>query len=164
MKGKRFSIGLALLLIPLLAISCTAGVSQEEHDKVKSDLAVVQAQVESLQSDSKAAKSQLETLQSVNDNTKSDLAAAQAQVESLQSDSKIAKSQLETVRSLYDEARRFALVVAQQEAGTISDEYTMAKNVVSGLLKSSAGCPLCSGGCGMSNCDCFVYEPLPPME
>ncbi len=76
---KAILISMALILVLFLLPSCGAGVSQEEYDKVKADLASAQAQIQSLQNDLAAAQEQNQSLPS-------DLAQAQAQIQSLQTD------------------------------------------------------------------------------
>ena len=46
---KAFGLGLALILILLLSVSC--GISQDKYDKVTSDLAAAQVQIQKLQGD-----------------------------------------------------------------------------------------------------------------
>jgi outer membrane murein-binding lipoprotein Lpp len=73
------AIPIVMILLPMLFLltSCGGGVSQEEYDRVSSDLAEAQAQIQSLQNDLAAAQEQNQSLPS-------DLAQAQAQIQSLQ--------------------------------------------------------------------------------
>ena len=48
---KTFLIGMVLILMLFLLPSCAAGISREEYDRVGSDLAAAQTQIQSLQSD-----------------------------------------------------------------------------------------------------------------
>jgi len=75
------AIPIVMILLPMLFLltSCGGGVSQEEYDKAKADLAAAQAQIQSLQSD-------LTTAQEQNQSLPSDLTQAQAQIQSLQTD------------------------------------------------------------------------------
>jgi outer membrane murein-binding lipoprotein Lpp len=59
------AILIAMILLPMLFLlpSCAAGVSQEEYDKVTSDLAAAQAQIQSLQTDLTQAEAQIQSLQ-----------------------------------------------------------------------------------------------------
>ena len=57
---KAIVISIALVLMLFVLPSCAAGVPQEEYDRVSTDLAAVQAQIQSLQSDLSAKGSELE--------------------------------------------------------------------------------------------------------
>ena len=56
---KAIVISIALVLMLFVLPSCAAGVPQEEYDRVSTDLAAVQAQIQSLQSDLSAKGSEL---------------------------------------------------------------------------------------------------------
>ncbi len=79
---KAIVVGLALILMLSFVISC--GIPQEEYDKVSSDLAAAQTQIQSLQDDLTAAQAQVQSLQG-------DLAEAQAQIQPLQDDKEAAE-------------------------------------------------------------------------
>ncbi|GEM_PF-6730928 len=81
---KAILIGMVLVLLLFLIPSCAAGVPQEEHDRVSSDLAVAQTQIQSLQDDLTATQAQVQSLQG-------DLTEAQAQVQPLQDDKEAAE-------------------------------------------------------------------------
>ena len=74
---KTILIGMVLILMLFLLPSCAAGVSQEEYDRVSSDLAAAQTQIQSLQGELTAVRG--------------DLTEAQAQIQSLQSDMEVAE-------------------------------------------------------------------------
>ncbi len=79
---KTILTSMVLILILFWLPSC-AGVSQEEYDRVSSDLAAAQTQIQSLQADLSKAQAQIQSLQG-------DLTEAQAQIQSLQSDIEVA--------------------------------------------------------------------------
>ncbi len=60
MMKKIFGIGMALILILLLSVSCSSGVSQDKYDKVNSDLTAAQAQVQTLQAQLSAKQSEFD--------------------------------------------------------------------------------------------------------
>ena len=57
---KVIVTGIALVLMLFLLPSCATGVLQEEYDRVSSDLATAQTEIQSLQSDLSAKESKLE--------------------------------------------------------------------------------------------------------
>jgi len=57
---KAIVISIALVLMLFLLSSCAAGVPQEEHDRVSSDLAAAETQIQSLQDELSAKESDLE--------------------------------------------------------------------------------------------------------
>ena len=59
---KATLIAMLLVLMLFLLSSCAAGVSQQEYDKVKSDLATAQTQIQSLQADLSAKESELQDI------------------------------------------------------------------------------------------------------
>jgi len=69
---RKAIVGAALILMLLFVISC--GVPQEEYDAVSSDLAIAQAEIQSLQSDLSAKETELSAKET-------ELAAAQAKLE-----------------------------------------------------------------------------------
>ncbi len=81
---KAILIGMALVLLLFLIPSCAAGVPWEEYDRVSSDLATAQTQIQSLQDDLTAAQTQIQSLQD-------DLAEAQAQIQPPQVDNEAAE-------------------------------------------------------------------------
>lgn len=94
MKNKYIVLGLALILVLPLLVSCGGGISQEQYDQVNSNLATAQAQVQSLQSDLSAAQAQIKQLQD-------DLDAARDQNQNLQDKMKVAKSKIEVVNAIF---------------------------------------------------------------
>jgi len=106
---KRVLVGLALILPLLSAISC--GVPQEEYNKLSSDLAVAQTQIQSLQNDLSAKKYELSMkeselvtarteISSLEDDLSAkerELATAQTQIAQLRSDTSLLKEQYELV-------------------------------------------------------------------
>ena len=109
---KAIVTGIALVLMFFLLPSCAAGVPQEEYDRVSSDLAAAQAQVQSLQSelsaketelsakesDLTAAQTQVQSLQSELSAKETELAAAQTQIQSLQNDLTEARAQIASLQ------------------------------------------------------------------
>ncbi len=94
--------GTILALTFLLLPSCATGVPQEEYDRVSSDLAAAQTQIQSLQDDLTAAQG--------------DLTAAQAQVQSLQDDLTAAQAQIQPqqeAEKAAEEKRAEALAYAE---------------------------------------------------
>ena len=57
---KAIVISIALVLMLFLLPSCAAGVPQEEYDRVSSDLAAAETQIQSLQDELSAKESDLE--------------------------------------------------------------------------------------------------------
>jgi len=55
---------MVLILMLFLLPSCAAGIPQEEYDRVSSDLAAAQTQIQSLQADLTKAQAQIQSLQS----------------------------------------------------------------------------------------------------
>ncbi len=99
---KHILVGLALILPLLSAISC--GVPQEEYNKLSSDLAVAQTQIQSLQSDLSAKEKELATAQTEISSLEDDLSAkekelatAQTEIAKLRSDSSVLKEQYELI-------------------------------------------------------------------
>lgn len=103
-------ISIVMILLPMLFLltSC-GGVSQEEYDKVSSDLAAAQAQIQSLQSDLSSAQEQNQSLPS-------DLTQAQAQIQSLQTDIEAA-DQKSAEALAYTEFLDVLLYPAYKQAG-----------------------------------------------
>lgn len=62
MKHKAIIAGVALLLISFLTASCSPGVSQEEYDRVSSELTQTQQELASTRSQLSKAQSDLEGL------------------------------------------------------------------------------------------------------
>ena len=91
---KAIMIGTVLVLLLFLSPSCAAGVSglsQEEYDKLVSDLAAVQTQIQSLQDDLTAAQSQIQSLQDDLTAVQGDLAKVQPQIQPLPEDKEVAE-------------------------------------------------------------------------
>ena len=80
---KAILIGMVLVLVLFLIPSCAAGVPQEEHDKLVSDLAAVQTQIQSLQSDLAAKETELSTKESELETTREKLEQGKARIEIL---------------------------------------------------------------------------------
>jgi outer membrane murein-binding lipoprotein Lpp len=57
---KTLVLVMAVVLISLLSISCSSGVSQDKYDKVNSDLAAAQAQIQTLQTQLSAKQSEFD--------------------------------------------------------------------------------------------------------
>ncbi len=72
---KTIMVGMVLILMLFLLSSC--GVPQEDYDRVSSDLAAAQTQIQSLEGDLTAAQA--------------DLTKAEAQTQSLQTDKEVAQ-------------------------------------------------------------------------
>jgi outer membrane murein-binding lipoprotein Lpp len=106
------AISIVVILLPMLFLltSC-GGVSQEEYDRVSSDLASAQAQIQALQNELAVAQEQSQSLPS-------DLAQAQAQIQSLQTDIE-ATGQKSTEALAYTEFLDVLMYPAYKEAGII---------------------------------------------
>ena len=78
---KAIMVGLALILMLTLLISC--GVPQEEFDKVSSDLAASQTQIQSLQGELSAKETELSAKQSELEATREKLEQGKARIEIL---------------------------------------------------------------------------------
>ena len=99
---KAILIGMVLVLVLFLLPSCAAGVPQEEYDRVSSDLAAAQTQIQSLQGDLTAAQGDLTAAQTQIQSLQGDLAKAQTQVQPLQ-DAKEAVEAKRAEASVYAE-------------------------------------------------------------
>lgn len=93
---KTILIGMVLILMLFLLSSC--GVPQEDYDRVSSDLAAVQTQIQSLEGDLAAvedgltkAQAQIQSLQADLAAAQADLTEAEAQTQSLQTDKEVAQ-------------------------------------------------------------------------
>jgi hypothetical protein len=71
---KGFCLVLGLVILLLLSVACSGGVSQDKYDKVNGDLAAAQVQAQKLQGDLTVKDTQLKT---ANDK----LALAQSEIE-----------------------------------------------------------------------------------
>ena len=80
---KTILTGMVLILMLFLLPSCATGVSQEEYDRVSSDLAATQTQTQSLQADLSKAQAQIQSLQSGKGGTEEKCAEALAYTEYL---------------------------------------------------------------------------------
>ena len=76
---KAIIVGLALIPILLFITSC--GVAQEEYDRVSSDLAAAQTQIQSLQGELSAKETELSAKESDLSAKESDLEAAKGKLE-----------------------------------------------------------------------------------
>lgn len=98
MKKKQLLLGILVLLVSLLMVSC--GIPQEEHNAILAERDEAQAEVESLRTEVESFQDEMESLQDELDDAQeqiesieddrseleSDLASAQIQISSLQSD------------------------------------------------------------------------------
>jgi outer membrane murein-binding lipoprotein Lpp len=87
LNKKYIVLGLALILIIPLLVSCGGGISQEQYNKINSDLANALGQVQKLQGELSAAQAQTQKAQS-------DLTAAQDKM-------KLTKSKIEIVNDFF---------------------------------------------------------------
>jgi len=65
--NKAILTGIILVLMLVVLPSCAAGVSQEEYDRVSSELAAAQTEIQSLQHDLDEAREQVQSLQADNE-------------------------------------------------------------------------------------------------
>ena len=117
----RILIGLALILPLLSAISC--GVPQEEYDKLSSDLAVAQTQIQSLQSDLSAKETELSTKESK-------LATAQAEISSLEDDLSAKERELATAQTQIAQLRSDTSLLKEQYELVGETPIETAENIV----------------------------------
>jgi len=106
---KAIATGIALVLMLFLLPSCAVGVPQEEYDRVSSDLAAAQTQIQSLQDDLTKAEARIQSLQG-------DLTEAEAQIQSLQGDLAKAQAQIQPSqddKEIAEEKRAEALAYAE---------------------------------------------------
>ena len=87
MKNKYIILGLALILMLPLLVSCGSGISQEQYDQVNNNLTATLAEVQTLQSDFSAAQAHIKQLQD-------DLATSQQQTEA-------AKIKIEIINAIF---------------------------------------------------------------
>jgi len=103
MKKKQLLLGILVLLVSLMTVSC--GIPQEEHDAIlaerdealeslQTEVESLQDEVESLQDELDDAQEQIESIEDDRSELESDLASAQIQISSLQSDLDDANSNL----------------------------------------------------------------------
>ncbi len=78
---KAIVIGMALVLVLFLMTSC--GVPQEDYDKVSSDLATAQTEIQSLQADLSAKDTELSAKESELESIKGKLEQGKARIEIL---------------------------------------------------------------------------------
>jgi len=95
---KAILTGMVLVLMLFLLPSCAAGVSQEQYDKISSDLAAAQTQIQSLQDESSAKETELSAKES-------EFAAAQTQIQSLQGELSAKDTELEATKERLKQAR-----------------------------------------------------------
>jgi septal ring factor EnvC (AmiA/AmiB activator) len=95
--------------------NCTAGVSQEEYERVNSELATAQAQIESLENDLSTAQEQIETLENDYEEAQNDLQDSQDKVEALEEKIKQAKAQAEVINGLFVPALTGELDIMTEE-------------------------------------------------
>jgi outer membrane murein-binding lipoprotein Lpp len=81
---KTILTGMVLILMLFLLSSC--GVPQEDYDRVSSDLAAAQTEIQSLQGDLTAVRADLTKAEGDLAAAQDDLTKAQAQIQSLQGD------------------------------------------------------------------------------
>jgi hypothetical protein len=89
---KVIGIGLGLILLSLLSVSC--GVSQSEYDKVKSELEADREQIQALQSELAVKDAELKSAQS-------DLSTKDAELIAIQESMGRAKSKMEIINDLF---------------------------------------------------------------
>ncbi len=118
---KRILVGLALILPLLSAISC--GVPQEEYNKLSSDLAVAQTQIQSLQSDLSAKETELSA-------TESELATAQTEISSLEDDLSAKERELATAQTQIAKLRSESSVLTEQYELVGETPIETAENIV----------------------------------
>jgi len=117
----RILIGLALILPLLSVISC--GVPQEEYNKLSSDLAVAQTQIQSLRSDLSTKKSELSMKES-------ELATAQTEISSLEDDLSVKERELATAQTQITELRSESRVLKEQYEIIGETPIETAENIV----------------------------------
>lgn len=93
MKGRILVAVIMLLVVSLIAIGCRTGVSQQDYDKVKTDLAQVQQELST---------------------TKTELSASQADLSGVQASLSTAQTELTSLKSKYP-PHDFATVTALQQ-------------------------------------------------
>ena len=118
---KRILVGLALILPLLSTISC--GVPQEEYNKLSSDLAVAQTQIQSLQSGLSAKETELSTKES-------ELATAQTEISSLEDDLSAKERELATAQTLIARLRSESSVLEEQYELVGETPAETAENIV----------------------------------
>ena len=111
---KAILIVMALVLILFLLPSC--GVPKKEYDKINSDLAAAQAQVQSLRNDLTAKEGELTT--------------AQAQIQSLQGDLSAKESELEAAKVKLEQGKAMiellnAIFIPALKGETMTEAETM---------------------------------------
>jgi outer membrane murein-binding lipoprotein Lpp len=74
---KILAFGLLLIIILMFSVSCSSGVSQENYDKVNSDLTAAQAQIQTLQAQVQTLQAQVDSKTAELSARDNDLAAAQ---------------------------------------------------------------------------------------
>lgn len=118
---KRVLVGLALILPLLSAISC--GVPQEEYNKLNSNLAVAQTQIQSLQNDLSAKKYELSMKES-------ELVTAQAQISSLEDDLSAKERELATAQRQIAQLRSDTSLLKDQYELVGETAIETAENIV----------------------------------
>ena len=118
---KRILVGLALILPLLSSISC--GVPQEEYNKLSSDLAVAQTQIQSLQSDLSAKETELSE-------TESELATAQTEISLLEDDLSTKERELATAQTQIAKLRSESSVLKEQYELVGESPTETAENIV----------------------------------
>ena len=92
---KAIVTGMVLVLLLFLLPSCTAGgVSQEEYDRVSSDLAAAQTQIQSLQGELSAKESEVEA-------TKTELEAIKGEFEVIEEKLEQGKARVEILNAIF---------------------------------------------------------------
>jgi len=97
MKKAILTVMVLILMLSLLP-SCAAGVSQEDYDRVSSDLAAAQTEIQSLQGELSAKETELSAKEG-------ELAAAQTQIQSLQNELPAKDTELEATKERLKQAR-----------------------------------------------------------
>lgn len=85
---RTIMVGMVLILMLFLLSSC--GVPQEDNDRVSSDLASAQTQIQSLEGELTAVRGDLTKAEGELAAAQADLTKAQAQIQPLQSDKEVA--------------------------------------------------------------------------
>jgi len=118
---KRILVGLALILPLLSVISC--GVPQEEYNKLSSDLAVAQRQIQLLQSDLFAKTTKLSE-------TESELATAQTEISLLEDDLSAKEREFSTTQTQIAKLRSEISVLTEQYELVGETPIETAENIV----------------------------------
>ena len=103
---KRQSLTIIVMLLATLALA-GCGVSAEDYDKVVSDLAAAQTQIQKLEADLASAQSENSRLEEENSSLQSDLDTAITAYQDLQAEYDYCSAVLEEVAAEYDDLNTF---------------------------------------------------------